>query len=77
MGIFDIFKRKSIPEDNDELTDQEAEIAFGIAENAGTVISLQLSTVGGYSILAGKDMKEFIRGTQAFACGVLYAALVA
>jgi hypothetical protein len=40
-------KRKSIPEDNDELTDQEAEIAFGIAENAGTVISLQLLTVWG------------------------------
>jgi hypothetical protein len=77
MDIFDIFKRKLTPENNDELADQEAEIAFGIAENAGTVMSLQLSTAGAYSVMAGKDMKEFIWGTQAFACGVLYAALVA
>lgn len=74
MGLSDFLKRKQaacVP-DADDLTEEEAAIAFGLAEIAGTVMQVQFRSAAIYG--AGRK-DEAMWPSQAFAFGVLISAL--
>ena len=76
MKLFDWIKRKRTPDAVDtSFTAEEAELAPGIAELAGTVMRLQLSTASHYTMTYGHDLKDFMWEIQAFAFGLLCSAL--
>ncbi|MEZ5475916.1 MAG: hypothetical protein R3E72_13070 [Steroidobacteraceae bacterium] len=76
MGLSSWLKSKFTPEPLDtKFTAEEAELAPQIAETAGSVMSLQLSTASRYAMVHGHDLKEFMWQIQAFAFGLLCSAL--
>jgi hypothetical protein len=74
VSFLDRFRRKpAIPDAG--LTPEEAQIAPGVAQVAGTVMNLQVATASRYALAADKHLKDFTSEVQAFAFGVLASAL--
>jgi hypothetical protein len=75
MGLFDFLKRKTEPPLDDLLSPEEAELAPEIADLAGSLMRLLLSTAGRYAMTADRDLNDSTWEITAFAFGVLCSAL--
>jgi hypothetical protein len=76
MGIYNWLISKLSPEPLDKrFTVEEAELAPHIAETAGTLMSLQLSTASRYAMVHSYDLKDFMWQIQAFSFGFFCSAL--
>lgn len=76
MGLFAWLKSKFTTDEVDtSFSAEEAELAPNIAELAGTVMRLQVSTASNYTLIHDQDLKQFTWEIQAFAFGLLCSAL--
>ncbi|GAB1406133.1 hypothetical protein MASR1M8_00520 [Thermomonas brevis] len=76
MGLSSWLKSKLAPEPLDTtFTAEEAELAPQIAETAGSLMGLQLSTASRYAMVHGHDLNDFTWQIQAFAFGLFCSAL--